>query len=51
MRMKCRSYMFRRRTYAVLRELKVPDKICLRYVMGEDGACTVPKHVGAALIF
>jgi hypothetical protein len=26
--------MFRRCTYAILRELKVPDEICLRYVMG-----------------
>jgi hypothetical protein len=25
--------MFRHRTCAILRELKVPDEICLRYVM------------------
>jgi hypothetical protein len=76
--------MFRRRSCAIFRELKVPDEICLRYVMGaeivkvdveyrvsgqlkipsvkityfisnfdlpEDGACTVPKHVGATLTF
>jgi hypothetical protein len=28
--------MFRRRTCVIFRELKVPDKICLRYVMGAE---------------
>jgi hypothetical protein len=36
--------MFRRRTCAILWELKVPDEICLRYVMGaedSEGGCWV----------
>jgi hypothetical protein len=28
--------MFRLRACAILRELKVPDEICLRYVMGAE---------------
>jgi hypothetical protein len=28
--------MFRRRTWVILSELKVPDEICLRYVMGAE---------------
>jgi hypothetical protein len=30
--------MFRRRTCAILRELKVSDVICLRYVMGVENS-------------
>jgi hypothetical protein len=30
--------MFRRRTCAIIRELTVPDEMCLRYVMGTEGS-------------
>jgi hypothetical protein len=32
----CRYYMFRRHTCAILRELKVPDEMCFRYVMDAE---------------
>jgi hypothetical protein len=53
--------MLRRRTCAILRELKVPDEICLRYVTGAKIEIKYTsreyinklelEHVGAALIF
>jgi hypothetical protein len=33
--------MFRRHTCAILREIKVPDEICLRYDMGAEDSNSV----------